>query len=108
MPLNSRAKGKRGELQWVNYLKEHGYPARRSVQHSGRGGGPFDVIAEHCPIPDWEVKLEEKLNLWAAMDRAAEDGKGKAWALAWRRKQKKWIVVIEAEKLMELLGRAGE
>ena len=52
---NSRAKGKRGELQLAHLLTSLGHPARRGQQHAGGGDSP-DVVCDSLPI-HWEVKL---------------------------------------------------
>ena len=44
-PVNSQAKGKRGELQVAKALTELGYPAERSQQRKGGAESP-DVICE--------------------------------------------------------------
>lgn len=41
--MNSRAKGKRGELNLVHKLKEHGFDVRRSQQYAGINGDA-DVV----------------------------------------------------------------
>ena len=41
--MNSRAKGKRGELELSRALGEYGYGCRRSVQYSG-ASGDADVV----------------------------------------------------------------
>lgn len=105
--LNSRAKGKRRELQWAHLLKSWGFPAERTAQRCGKGGGPFDVEAPTCPIPCWEVKGVEELNLVVAIDRATEDSQGRPWALAWKRNHRDWVVAMSVELLQELLQRAA-
>lgn len=109
--LNSRRKGANGERMWAKVLCLAGYPAERTAQRSGKGGGPMDVESPLCPVPHWEVKLEEKLNLPAAMERAREDANGRMWALAWKQKYKKWIVAMDLDmflKLIEPLSAKGD
>ena len=101
--LDSRSKGKRGELAWVNELKALGHYAERTVQRSGRGGGPFDVLAIDFGIPNWEVKLEEKLNVAQALDRAAEDAGDRIWAMAWKRKYKGWYISMNIRAMVSLI-----
>lgn len=55
------------------------------------------------PIPHWEVKGEEALNLPAAMDRAAEDAGDRFWGLAWRKKRKPWLFVFTEDQFRRLL-----
>lgn len=42
--MNSKAKGNRFELKIANYLKDHGYNARRSAQYCGNSGEAADVV----------------------------------------------------------------
>lgn len=101
--LNSRKKGARVERALANLFKEWGFPAERTAQRSGKAGGPFDVLAPTMPIPQWESKGEEALNLHAAMARAAEDADGRVWALAWRKKRQPWIFCLHEEAFKKLL-----
>lgn len=58
MPINSRAKGKRGELEAVKYLKSLGFAdARRTVQYNGRGGRGDVECPESLPNIHLEVKF---------------------------------------------------
>ena len=45
MAINSKQKGKSGELELARKLREYGYNARRSVQYNGKAEeGQPDVI----------------------------------------------------------------
>lgn len=65
MAINSREKGKKGELELSRALKEHGYDTRRGQQYCG-SNGDADVIG--LPYLHIECKRVEKLNLRAAME----------------------------------------
>lgn len=104
--ISSKAKGKRGELMLANLFKSWGFPAARTVQHSGRGGGPFDVEAPSMPVPHWECKFVEELNIRAAMARAEEDAGDRIWGLATRVKHKKWIFCMNEDAFRRLLIEA--
>lgn len=54
-PVNSRAKGARGELQLAHRLTELGYPAERGQQRKGGSDSP-DVICPSLPF-HLEVKV---------------------------------------------------
>ena len=43
--MNSRNKGKRGELEWRDVIRSHGYEARRGQQFSGSPDSP-DVVTD--------------------------------------------------------------
>ena len=54
--INSKRKGKVGELEVVNLLKEKGLTARRTQQFSGKADGTSDVICEELKNFHIEVK----------------------------------------------------
>lgn len=93
MPINSRAKGKRGELEAVKYLKSLGFSdARRTQQYNGLGKGDV-MCAESLPRLHLEVKfgvvgLDLGTSLLAdALAQAERDAPaGKTWAVLWKPK----------------------
>ena len=102
--LNSRDKGKRGERQWRDELRENGYPARRGQQFSGSPDSP-DVICDGLPWAHFEVKHVERLNLGDAMAQARRDAAGKAAFVAHRKNYWPWLVTMDAERFYRLLRR---
>jgi len=100
--VNSREKGKRGERQWRDQLRAHGFHARRGQQFSGGQDSP-DVICDSLPWAHFEVKLCERLDLYAAMDQARRDCGGRAPFVAHRRNHWPWLVTMEAERFYRLL-----
>ena len=101
---NSRAKGKRGELAWRDFLREHGYPdARRGQQFKGGPGSPDVVGGPEGWHP--EVKFVERLNVREAMAQAeAEAGEGELPYVAHKTKRTGWLVTIRAEDFLGLFG----
>lgn len=94
---NSKQKGKRGELQFANLLKDHGFVARRGQQFKGGADSP-DVICESLPDIHFEIKNCERLNLWDAMyQSASEMGSGQIPVVAWKRNRKNWLVTMRIE-----------
>ena len=73
--MNSREKGKRGERQWRDELRAHGFQARRGQQFSGSPDSP-DVVCEELAWLHFEVKAVERLNIEDAMDQARRDCMG--------------------------------
>lgn len=68
---NSRAKGKRGELELVKALKALGLQAERTVQHEGRGSsGDVRVFGSLLHV---ENKRRRRLTVQAFMDQALAD-----------------------------------
>ncbi|HOY56833.1 MAG TPA: hypothetical protein PLO38_07730 [Verrucomicrobiota bacterium] len=100
--MNSREKGKRGERQWRDELRANGYAARRGQQFSGSPDSP-DVICDGLPWAHFEVKLVERLDIYAAMEQARRDCGGRAPLVAHRRNYWPWLVTMDAERFYRLL-----
>lgn len=80
--MNSKRKGKRGELELVRKLQEYGYDCYRGQQYSGVGGD--DVIGLNGI--HIECKRQERLNIYEAMRQAIRDAKtDEKPAVFWRR-----------------------
>ena len=100
MPINSRQKGKAGELELANKLKEYGYDTQRSVQYNGKDG-QADVVG--LPNIHIECKRVEQLNLYNAMDQAKRDAKNGDFPTVFHRKNRcNWLVTMELEDFMEI------
>lgn len=104
--VNGRAKGKTGELEFKDLLREHGWAdARRGQQRSGVDQA--DVIGGP-PGVHFEVKRVEALNVWAAFEQAERDAPaGTTPVVAMRRNRSRWLAVLPIEVLLELLRRDG-
>jgi Holliday junction resolvase len=102
MPVNSRAKGARGERLWRDQLREAGFTARRGQQFAGGADSP-DVICEELKALHQEVKCVEALNLDKAIEQAQRDGKGKQWIVAHKKNRTPWRVTMSAELFFALL-----
>ena len=63
----SRDKGKRGEREVAEFLRDHGIPARRGVQYAGGADSPDVIGFEGVHI---EVKRTEALRLYPALEQA--------------------------------------
>lgn len=101
--MNSKRKGKLGELEFSHFLKDHGIFARRGQQFSGSPDSP-DVV---CDLPfHVEVKRVEKLNLRDAVAQAEGDSKGKPWLVAHRWNNGQWLITLKAEQFIEVLRRS--
>ena len=97
--VNSRSKGKRGELEWAWYLREQlGLEARRGQQFSGSPDSP-DVVGgfvdTHC-----EVKRVERLNVDSAMDQAVSDCGDATPYVAHRKNRADWLITVRAVDLL--------
>ena len=93
--MNSRQKGKRGELELAAVLRAHGYSARRGQQYAG-ANGDADVVG--LPGVHIECKRVERLNLDAAMAQAVRDARdGELPVVAHRRSRQPWLVTMRLE-----------
>jgi Holliday junction resolvase len=90
--INSRDKGKRGEREAAKALSEAlGVQARRGVQYKGTPESPDVHLDIHGLFV--EVKYCERLNVYNALETAAEQSQGNIPVLVWRRKRKPWIFI---------------
>lgn len=98
--MNSKQKGKRGELEIAKTLREHGYPARRSVQYNGVQGCADVIGIEGLHI---EVKRVERLNIEEAMSQARRDAKnGDIPVVFHRRNNKPWLATLSLENFLKI------
>jgi Holliday junction resolvase len=96
--MNSRAKGKRGELELAHKLKEYGIDARRGQQYCGSNGDADVVGLEGYHI---ECKRVEKLDLVGAMAQSIADAKEGETAIVMHRKDRSpWFVTMELKDFM--------
>ena len=100
----SRDKGKRGERELANKLKEHGFNAQRGQQYCG-ANGDADVIG--LPGIHIEVKRVERLSLYEALAQSKSDAKpGEMPIVAHRRNNCEWVVILPLEDWIEMYKEA--
>lgn len=105
MGINSRDKGKRGELELSKILREFGYEARRSVQYCG-ANGDADVVG--IPGIHIECKRVERLNIDEAMAQSERDAETYEIPVVMHRKdRRKWLVTISLEDFIGIIKGAG-
>ena len=112
--MNSRSKGKRGELEFAKYIVEQfdginidGEPVtcRRGCQFRGGEDSP-DVIT-NLPV-HFEVKRTERLRLYDALDQAMRDG-GDSAVVAHKANHKPWVAILPMNAFLNLFAdRIGE
>lgn len=97
--MNSKRKGKRGELELAKKLQEYGFETRRGQQYSGIGGD--DVVGlEGIHI---ECKRVERLNVYDAMKQACKDAEADELpAVFWRKNKEQWLVTMALCDWIEL------
>lgn len=106
--MNSRNKGKRGELEMAKFLREHGYAdAKRGVQYKGGAGSP-DV----CGVPGLhiECKRVEALSLYPALAQACRDAgdAGSIPVVLHRRNGSEWVAILRADDFLDIWKRSRE
>jgi Holliday junction resolvase len=99
--MNSRAKGKAGELELAAFLRDHGIEARRGVQFSGGADSP-DVVTD-LPNIHIECKRTESAGLYGWLGQAIRDAGDKMPVVFHRRNNCKWVVVMRAEDFLKLV-----
>lgn len=99
--INSRNKGKSGELEFSKVLIARNIDARRGQQFSGGTDSP-DVI---CNLTDvhFEVKRVEAGNPYKWMKQAIRDAKHKKPVVAHRKNQEDWIAIVPMQFMLDLL-----
>ena len=100
MAINSRAKGKRGEVELARKLREYGYETRRGQQYSG-ANGDADVVG--LPGIHIECKRVERLNLYDAISQSRHDARQGEIPLVMHRKDNcEWLVTLRLDDFMEI------
>lgn len=102
MPINSREKGRRGEVELARKLREYGYVnARRSQQYCG-ANGDADIVGALDGI-HIECKRVERLNIDDAMAQSKHDAReGEIPVVMHRKNNCEWLVTMQLEKFIEL------
>jgi hypothetical protein len=108
---NSRQKGKRGELDAADALRRlFSWTTRRTQQFKGTSDSS-DVEVAETPDAFWEIKREERLNVFKAMDTAAAEAGPKLPILMHRRNRTDWLVTVrlaDLARLAQIVTRAGQ
>lgn len=100
MSVNSRQKGKRGELEIAHIMQSYGYDARRSQQFAGINGDADVVGVPHLHL---EIKRVQALNLDKAMEQSIRDAKtGEIPVVMHRKDRQPWRVTLGLEDFMKI------
>ena len=102
MAVNSKAKGKRAELEVAALLRSHGYEARRGVQYKGGQDSPDVLGLDGVHI---EVKHVERLNIHEAMEQADRDCGENMPVVVHRKNRTPWLVTMHIEDFLRLYGK---
>lgn len=98
--MNSRAKGARCEREFAEFLRSHGFEARRGQQFSGSPDSP-DVVSS-LPF-HIEVKAVERGNVHSWMGQAVRDSGGKVPIVAHKKNRTGWMITMRAEDWVKLV-----
>ena len=102
MSVNSKRKGKNGELEICRVLKQYGFDCRRTVQYNGKADEGQADIAGLTGIYA-EIKRVEKLNLYDAMAQAIHDAKNGELPTVFHRKNHcEWLVMMRLDDWIKL------
>lgn len=102
--MNSRQKGKRGELELAKVLRDYGYDCRRGQQYCG-ANGDADVVG--LPGIHIECKRSEKLNIQNAVAQAVKDKKPDELPTVFHRKNNSdWLVTMPMDAFIWLYREA--
>lgn len=103
MAINSKQKGKSGELELARKLREYGYDVRRSVQYNGKAEeGQPDLVG--MPFLHVECKRTQALRLYDAVDQAKRDSQntGDIPAVFHRKNNCEWVVILPLDEFMKI------
>lgn len=115
--MNSKAKGKRAELELVHVLNSYGYETQRTAQHSGKNGGEADLVG--LPGIHIECKHQEQMRLYDWIEQAKRDACAKPGydlpCVFHRKNKAEWLVSmpLDAFQVMydcyyeKITGRKG-
>ena len=103
--VNSRAKGKRGELETAHHLNRlFDCNARRGQQFKGSPDSP-DIITDMAGI-HIEVKYVESFSLYKALDQSRRDaGDTEVPVVIHKKRRQVPVVIVELDRLPELADR---
>jgi len=101
MAINSKQKGKRGELEWASFCRDQGYSSRRTVQYNGKADKSKGDV-DGLPGIHQEVKRVESLRLYDALDQAKRESKGAMPIVAHRKNDCEWVVIMRAKDFFKL------
>ena len=101
--INSKQKGKQGELELSHILQSFGYNTRRGQQYCGANGDADIVGLPHIHI---ECKRVENLNIYQAVEQAKSDSKSEELPAVFHRKNRKeWLVTMPLKDWIKLYNK---
>lgn len=105
--INSCVKGKVGELELVNFLKERGIDARRGQQYEGSSDSPDVIAGGILSGVHLEVKRVQAGNLYDWLEQACRDADlAKVPVVAHRRNGRRWVAVLDLRDFINIMEEA--
>lgn len=105
MPINSRAKGQRGERDFCAALRDlYGIEGRRSQQFCGHTGDAADIVSDlNAHV---EVKFVNRLCLAEAYDQARADSakSGRTPVVAHKKNRGPWMITMALSDLGKFIS----
>lgn len=103
--INSKKKGKAGELELAKCLREIFKldAIRRSQQYCGGTEESADLVG--IPGIHIECKRTESLNVYKALEQAEEDSNAAIPVVFHRRNQRSWVVIMYLNDLPEFVKK---
>lgn len=101
--INSKQKGKRGELEVAHIFSSAGFPTRRGVQYSGGKDSPdvvVDIISDYF---HFEVKNTSKLQIGPLIQQMKRDAEFKVPIGVFKLPQYGWNIVMNFQTFLDLL-----
>lgn len=95
----SREKGKRGEREFCELLREHGFEARRGVQFAGGPDSPDVVTDLPCHV---EVKRTENFSPAYLLQAERDAHPAMQPAVFWKRNNAPWRAFVDANHYLRL------
>lgn len=105
--MNSRAKGKTGELNLAKFLRSFGFNVRRGVQYSGINGDA-DLVGIDGMHIECKYTKNGHGNTYEWLEQARRDAKEGEVPTVWHKKVSKqdrgnrWLVTLTAEDFIAL------
>ena len=104
-----RTKGQIGEREWADILnKKFGVNYHRTPMSGGmdlKGDVRRTYGSKPSRIDDfsWEVKRQEKLNIYKALDQAKRDARSLTPVVAHRKNNDSWMITMDAMDFINIL-----
>ncbi len=97
--MNSKRKGKEGELEMARYMRARGYDAHRGQQYRGGEDSP-DVVG--VPYLHLEVKRRARFELYPFLEQARRDSGENIPVVVYRADRAEWTANLYLDDFMKI------